>query len=68
MRNTGFLPGFATFGHRDVDAFLSCSENEDGSAGQGPSTQRRGAHGLIPSPSYKSLQRAMSLVKDPEGP
>lgn len=48
LRNKGFLPG------------LSCSEEEDDSTGQGPSTRRRcahpcwGAHVLVPSPSHKS--------------
>lgn len=61
MRTKGFLPS------------LSCSENEDDSTGQGPSTQRRCAHPcwgadvFMPSPSYKSLQRVMSLVTASKG-
>ncbi|TRZ25592.1 hypothetical protein HGM15179_001651 [Zosterops borbonicus] len=63
MRNKGFVPGFATFGHRDIDAFFSCSENEDDHTEQGPSTQSR--HVLMPSPSHRvySSSKSMTIEK-----
>lgn len=54
MKSEGCVPGFATFGHRGVDAFFSCSENERERLSRIPAPKA----GMCSSPSHPIESRA----------
>ena len=71
MRNKGFLPGFATLGHGDTDAFSSCSKKEHDNTG--PQHPKQGCSPMLgstcanPQPILQESEAGDEPCQSPKG-